>query len=517
MNGSRESQVYGFYRFSMFLSIVETNRIKMLKNYKISLVLLFFVIALLALGELASGTSLYFVALMSATMLCIGITYNLLGGVGTISGIAFTGFALCTFVISQFAKVLFFEAAETNLEAPTLTIKVYFVFYFCTMVGVFVYGRLRVKLPKPLEPATTAQAALLYVVSVSVGLISTISFEVTEFGGHASGEAAETHSLSLAFSGLLLFAIVLATQAKIRESNGQRSFGAKVFLPWVSMVFFGFVSTSRGGILLPSIVYVLTCYVSGYRFRTKHYIAGVLGIVVAATIISPFEIYARGATAGMTFQEKVSSTFALLAAVPDWIVVKESSEGGSQTGSREEYYNKSGTFILSRLSAIRADSNMINACSTGYHYGFTALRLDVLHNIPRILYKNKPAIDSAAFTGRVTGINSDEVENGEFMITAVSDSYGAFGWWGVVIVPLVVFPATFIIYESVFDISRPWGIVAMGAFCFPFSEVNMGGLINLAIRTPISLVFLSYVVGVIIRMIPVKGAHEFDAGRAMAE
>src|ERR1035441_1343774 len=116
----------------------------MLKPYKIPLVLLFITIALLALGELANGTSLYFVAMMAGTMLCIGTTYNILGGLGTIGGIAFSVLALLTFVISQFAKVILFESAIQNLEAPQLTITVYLLFYFSVMVGSFVFGRIRV-------------------------------------------------------------------------------------------------------------------------------------------------------------------------------------------------------------------------------------------------------------------------------------------------------------------------------------------------------------------------------------
>ena len=450
-------------------------------------------------------------------MLCIGTTYNILGGLSTMSGIGFSAFALCTFVISQFAKVLLFEPAQSNLESPDLTIKVYFVFYFCAMIGVFVYGRLRINVPRPLEPATAAQAGLLYLVSVVVGLIATTTFEITHYGGSEAGGAAEAHSIGLAFSGLLLFAIVIAVQSRIRDTNGAHSASLRMFIPWSAMVFFGFINTSRGSILTPSIVWLLSCYVSGYRFRLKHLAACLTGLVVFVAVISPFEIYARGVTSGMNFRERMVANLSLLLSVPDWITLKETSQGGAQTGSREEYYSRPGTFVLSRLSAIRADSNMISACSTGYHYGFTAIKMDILHQIPRLLYKNKSEIDSAAFTGRVTGVNSDEVENGEFLITAVSDSFGAFGWWGVVLVPMFAFPFTFILYESMFDIGRPWGIVAMGAFCFPFAEINMGGLIALTFRTPISIVFLSYIVGGIIRMVPVKGDQEIVSRPLAAE
>ena len=151
---------------------------------------------------------------------------------------------------------------------------------------------------------------------------------------------------------------------------------------------------------------------------------------------------------------------------------------------------------------------MISATSTGFHYGFTALKIDALHSIPHILYKDKPQEDSDWYLGRVTGVNPDSVENGEVAITALSDSYGAFGWLGVVIVGGLVFPCCFVLYESLFDMKKPWGVVALGSFGFAFAEINMSGILQLLTRTPIILIGLSYILGSLMGMIPVKGTQQ---------
>jgi hypothetical protein len=148
---------------------------------------------------------------------------------------------------------------------------------------------------------------------------------------------------------------------------------------------------------------------------------------------------------------------------------------------------------------------MINACAGGYHYGFTGLKMDILRDLPRFVSKNKPDEDSGAFTGRVTGLNSDDVTDAEIVLTAISDSYGAFAWMGVIVTGLLAFPAVFIVYESMFDIRRPWGIVAAGGLCVGFAQVSLGGLIGTLFRTPAAILLLSYAVGIVIRMIPVKG------------
>jgi hypothetical protein len=489
----------------------------MLNPFKIPASVLCGTIALLALGEIATGTQLSFVAAMAATLVCIGVTYNILGGLSTISGIAFASFASCTIVISQFAKVVFMEAADKTLESAELTIKVYFVFYLCAMIGAFVYGRLRVRVPTPLEPKTVAQANLQYGISVSVGMVASLVYEVYETSLNPAGRASQAHSLGLAFSSLLLFSIVLAVQNRIESTQGRHSFGMKVFIPWIATVFFGFIETSRGHMLLPTLVYAFTCYVSGYRFRRKHYIAAILGMAVFIFIVSPFEIYSRGPMRQLEFRDRLYEGLHLALTLPDWSTVNESSSAGVESGSREEYYERPGTFVLSRLSAIRADSNMINACAGGFHYGFTALRIDLLRSLPRFLYRNKPDTDGAAYTGRVTGVNADEVENGDFLITVISDSYGAFGWLGVVVTALLGFPAAFILYESMFDIRKPWGIVAAGGFFFQFSQISMSGLIGLTLRAPLAILAVSYLVGAIVRMIPIKGDEWFTLDQAPAE
>jgi hypothetical protein len=63
----------------------------------------------------------------------------------------------------------------------------------------------------------------------------------------------------------------------------------------------------------------------------------------------------------------------------------------------------------------------------------------------------------------------------------------------------------FIVYESVFDFSRPWGTVALGVLLVSFSETSFTGLLLLILRTPISLILLSYLVVGLVKMVPTRG------------
>jgi hypothetical protein len=92
--------------------------------------------------------------MVAVAIFSICVTYNMLGGVGTIAGIGFSGFALGTLMVSQIGKAIIFERADAGLDVPGLTIRVYAVYFFSLMLGTFTFSRIRLPLPRPVEPET---------------------------------------------------------------------------------------------------------------------------------------------------------------------------------------------------------------------------------------------------------------------------------------------------------------------------------------------------------------------------
>lgn len=478
----------------------------MIRAFKLSPFVICTSVSLLVIGELALGTSLYFTAMMAIALLSIGVTYNLLGGVSSFSGIIFTGFALCTIVISQFAKVLLFEAADKNLEVPQLTISLYAVFFLSAMVGTFLFGKVRLRLPSPAESLTGAQTSLLYGVAFSVGLVSTIVFE-TYVMNSAQSNYNSAQGYGLAFAPLLLFSLVIAIDRRIRLTGGQHSIDLFVLIPWIALILFGFFDTSRGGMIRPTVVYFFACYCRGYRLAKRHYLVIASGIVLFFYFIAPLELFTRGFIFDQPLSARIYIAFHVLATHHDPTELRNAANQGSQGGNavRQDYYSRPGTYVLSRLSLIRADSSLIETCSHGFHYGFASAKIGLLQSIPSFLYKNKQRDTTAAnyLAGVVEG--GDNPNHLSPTFSAVADSYGAFGWFGVVFAPLFLFPMAFIVYESVFDFSRPWGTVALGVLLVSFSETSFTGLLLLILRTPISLILLSYLVVGLVKMVPTRG------------
>jgi len=484
-----------------------------IREFQVSPLVLLTSVLVLAAGELASGTGLYFVAMMAVAMISIGVTFNLLGGLRTFSGIIFTGFALRTIVISQFAKVLLYERADKNLEVPQLTISIYAVFFFSAMLGAFVFGNARLPLPKPWEPKTYGHAQRIYAVSCSVGLVAMIVWESYFNAFGTENRFDETRSAAQAFSPLLLFALVLAVNLQIKRTNGRHSFGWGVFVPWFVTMGFGLIDSVRTSILAPSIIYFATCYVNGYQFRKRHYIAAVSGIALFFMFVSPLEIYTRNFTRDLSLRERAQMALFVVSSFHSLSELNSAVLGRfeeSSSANREGYYNNAALYTLSRLSEIRADSNLIASCANGSRYGLTAVKIDFSRMIPSFIDPKKERVGGENYLGHVAGTISDEDPITQIEFSAVADSYGGFGWWGVVLFPLFGFPLVYIINESMFgDISQPWSTVALGTSFLLFGGMNMGRLAQLVLRDPIFILLLSYLVVGITKMVYTKGSKRF--------
>jgi hypothetical protein len=479
----------------------------MAERFLLSPLLIASFVAVLVAGELASGTSPYFVTMMAIAVLSACITYNILGGLGRIAGIGLIGFALGTLIISQVLKVVLFEPADQNLDVPQLTITVYAVYYFSLMLGTFTFSRIRLPLPKPAEPETDAQSRYLYIISLVGGVTGALGVVALDLAG-PEGTASLGHGYALALSSLLPFSLVVAVDGRIRATNGRHSVGWAALWPTLTLMFIGFVEAGRTYFLEPFAIVLVTCYVRGYRFRRKHFAAAIGFAAVFFVVVSPYYLYSRAFRGDPTIRQQAATMLRILEGAPSQWATIRSTVGEQALGSpgAVNYFNASWAVTANRFALIGPDSTLINACSSGFHYGFTALRMDLLSQVPHILYPNKPMVGSNAYLGHLDGQENDAFETTYSTITPVSDSFGAFGWVGVVVFPFLVIPAIFVIYESMFDMSRPWGTVATVALLGGISGGSMGIEVTGAmIKGPISILIISWCAAWCVKMIPTAG------------
>lgn len=480
------------------------------RRFTLSPLVILGVVNFLILGELVSGTSLYFVGMMAVAVVSVCLTYNLLGGLGTIGGIAFTSLALNSLIISQFAKVAMFEAADLNLRAPDLTISVYAVFYFSLLVGTFLFGWIRVQLPKPLEPTSSSHSASLYAISLVLGLIATFALTAMGLAG-AQAQASIGHGIARAFAYLLPFSLVLAVDRRIRTTEGRHCFGWAALWPTIAMVFLGFLTAGRQEFVEPALIVAITSYLRGYRVRRKHYLAGVAFTAVFFLFVSPYYLWSRSWRSEEHNVGAETSVMAelLLSAPSHWESIRESvvdamGQWDQRTGG---YFSRTGAVTLDRFALIAQDSALIEACAGGFHYGLPVVESEIMNELPHFSHRQSRTVGEGAwYRASIAGLQSSDSANAFITITGIADSYGAFGWLGVIFFPLLIIPAVFVVYNSMFDLSRPWGTVAVATVIFQILAASIGTMISgVLIMTPVYLLAISWFIGWAARLFPVAG------------
>ena len=446
--------------------------------------------------------------MVAMAILSICITYNLLGGIRTIAGLGFTFLALNTFVISQVVKVLLLERADENLDAPALTIAVYGVFYLFVMLGTFVFSRIRLPLPKPAEPETTSQRKYLYYISLVGGVGASLILLRLDFEG---ANLSFMHAVARALSYLLPFSLVLAVDIRIRKTNGRHSLGLMALWPTLTFVFLSFVSAGRAPFIEPLAVIFLTCYLRCIQFRRKHVVAAIAALLFFFGYLSPYYLYAREFRGRITIRDQVATMVTVLISAPvEWGTIQRTvGERALTSPGAVNYFASPAAVTLNRFSLIGPDSTLIGACSAGFHYGLTALKLDFLTSMPRVLFPDKPQYGSNTYLGQLDGQESDVFETTtNSTITPISDSFGAFGWLGVTGIAFFLIPAIFIVYESMFDASRPWGTVATFILLIGMAGGSLGSMIfETLIKAPLYIVGISLCAAWIVRLIPTGGDH----------
>lgn len=458
--------------------------------------------AIVAVGELAVGTRPEFVLAVIVIFVCSGVTFNMLDGFTSLAGILFSEFALRTIVFSQFVKVAVFERADKNLEAPYVTITLYAIFYACVTVSVFLFSRFRFPVPRPFEPVNKSHARKLYIVALIGGTIATVAWDINVLNPVEVHNTAKT--LANVFSGLLLFAVVLAVEQRIRKTSGQHSLGWDAILPILLLQASAAIGTSRAGFLAPVLVYFVCAFTLGYRFRKRHFISAAAIAMLFYFVVSPLFLYNRGETGDEYFADRVQTTLRTFAETRGRTSLTAARVYEGDNSNRLAYYDKVNNDIVARLGLVRPDSDLIGACAGGYRYGWSTVRNDLLYALPKLIYPNKPATNSYGITGHVSGLNNEWQINAYTTVTGISDAYAGFGVLGVVLFGLFVFPLFLVVCRNAFDITKPWGIVALGLTAPNFGEWLFGQTIVNTVELPLMLFGISWLLGTFALLVPTR-------------
>ena len=447
---------------------------------------------LLLVLQLLSGTGAVYALLVFALLVVAYTAVRWAGGLETLFGIAIFYLLLQHVLISQVAKVFYWEPADAPLRRPVETMGIYVVGMASLALGVRLANLVR-RRNGPLFAAETKPNRLFWISILCTIFSTAVNLATRSFGTDAqTGGAIQGGALGpLKQIGLFApLAIASGTAYMIKSSGGRRSLGLVNGIPILVQITTGIVGAGREGTVTPVIIYVLTCIAFRYRFRRKHYGVLLAGAYIANFILFPYELFARGIVRSGSIEQNISRSATMLADVianpfkyRDQLDQKEAKK--SRSMSRFDYYNHSSA-TLTRYTVINWADAIVDATLNRGETGWETITPAFLASLPRFINPDKPYLQSGNLLAhREPGLmpNKNDHTTG-ITLGFFADAFSSFGWLGISLIPCVIIFCLMTIYRLLIDV-RIWGNVLMlsllTSLAWGFSEGSISDMIMTAL------------------------------------
>lgn len=469
---------------------------------------------LLLVLQIASGTGPVYALLVFALMVVSYAAVSWAGGLETLFGIAIFYLLLQHVLISQVAKVFFWEPADYTLRRPVETMGVYVIGMASLALGVRLANVFR-RRNGPLFLSETRPSRLLW-----MSILCTMFFSLLTVATRAVGVDPETGGL---IQGGVLgplkqinvgpLAIACGTAYMILSSGGRRSFGLVNGIPILIHIAGGIIVAGREAVVNPVIVYVLTCIAFRYRFRPKHYTLLLLATYVANFIIFPYALVARRFVRKGTFEEGVSrSASMMIDVIQNPFKYREQLDETDARSSRSlhqfDYYRHSSP-TLDRYTVVSWADAVVDATINRGETGWETITPGFDASLPRFMNPDKPFVETGNLLAhREPGMPIGKTDHTTgITLGFFADSFSSFGWLGISVIPCIIILCLMTVYRLIIN-DRIWSNVLMLSLVmqltWSFSEGTIANMILLClvgfVATCVSLTVLYVLVYLLDKM-----------------
>jgi hypothetical protein len=425
------------------------------------------VVLLLLFAQLLDGSDPVFAFLGSLAIVFSALAFNVLNGLGTVSG-AFASFmAIPTFVGLIVVKVLTWEPSNRHFEQPLITIAATAIGWAGILMAAGLSRKFSTRrnivrfTARDLENLKNTSAGLLV-----IGLFSQIL--LTNYNTGANGTVwAALNQLNI----FIPMATILATYYEICISRGQRSMNWIVLASILYVAGFGFIAASKQGMYAPFLSYFLVCGALEYRFRPLQVIVILGWLAFAVGFLFPWAQYARAMTRQPTLTGTVDATISLLRnpnTIPAMYAWYADSLKSNEDVNQVSLCYDHPEGLMDRESLICQDDRLIEITQHTGPIGPDYLIAGFEMVVPHMLWPGRASLSLGNVYGRETGESSPEDYTTAVAFAPIGDAFREFGWSGVVVVMPIMYFLTFIILNGVFGDAResPWGLVLVSYAAF---------------------------------------------------
>ncbi len=461
-----------------------------------------FALVLLAL-QVTSGTKLLFAELVFIFTMLLAFTVNLLGGLNTVSGFCVAVFGLKTVVISQVAKVCYWEPAQLELSEPVTTLLVLVAGLGGITLAAWVTRPFAVR--QPLLPAFQDEESLRVAawLTSALGLLSIVG--MLALGGAQDGviHVGGITGLLRQLSFTMKLAVVFTTAHTLVRSGGRRAVGWLNSTTMGMMFLFGLMTASKQMMFEPVLLFAVTAVAFGFSFRWSHGVAVVALGIIAQAVLFPFAQVARNFVRGygLVRSAELTTEFigALIRSGEPLARLRAAEEAGDSSESEYQTYFHGASGFLERFSMIKAVDILVTETLRDGGSGWETISHGFRMLVPRFLNPSKPAISTGNFLGHKAKMLGDNDQGTQVSFGFVADSFSAFKWWGAVLLPCVLLTAFVLVYRTLTGpLERnAWCAYLMCDFQHSFTEQPIASMLISLVLAPLGYVAVSRLILVV--------------------
>ncbi len=379
--------------------------------------------------QLLQGTDPYFTFLNVIFFVLWGASVKACGGVKTLTGAAVGYLGLQHVVISQFAKILFWQRPDTPLLLPHLTMEVYVVGIFATLLACLTarlgcFTKVRPMLPTELTPD-----------KLRVVAYATVFLMVLRFMGSPQIGAGGIRFL-MNFDFLTTLAAASITAYQVTYTQGRK------FLHPLSYVCVGLpflvalIGFQRKEAILSIVIIIVVALAYGFKFKPTHIMTGVALGMFFQFVFFPFSLVFRGSK--LRSADPIANLNHAWSAFSDVLadpLEYQDEEDVMPTGydaQRLLYYNRKPIPTLDRMTTLIITDALVSTTETRGTIGWRTIYDGLLMVVPSLFNKEKRIMGTSNWIAhRAKGMLSSHDPGTQITMGYFGESYMSFKMIGV--------------------------------------------------------------------------------------
>ena len=387
-----------------------------------------------------------------STFILLVLVFNLLwiagvyalGGFVTVTGASLGLFGIQHILYSQVAKILTWSRPDTPLLEPTETMLLYVVGMAGVTAAAFFVRSKPISRLKPIlvEEIRVDRLKLLAIGFTFLMVVRYVGF--AQFG--------RVLAVLSNFDFFTPVAVAASTAYVVISSDRKRCLGALTVIGMIIPLLSAIAFSQRKEASFAVIIFVITAYAYGFRFKLKHYLSGLAILYAFQFILFPYALYARSKLSGNDFMSNIGQAWEIL---QDVVAnprkyqekTKEPPPISDYEATRLFYYGQPDP-TSDRFSVLITTDALVRATDHIGPIGWQTIEAGLWMVVPRAFNPNKTQVGTSNFIAqRAPGVVGETDFKTSITLGFFSECYVAFKWMGILFIPFIVGVAFFGMYK----------------------------------------------------------------------